>query len=88
MTKNERHEFLKASLASLAGAAAVSIPGCRSACYRPARIEPDKAAHREELTEKLKEIAEESPGEAPDNVGAMCYVPAGIAEMGAKKPSN
>ena len=29
MTKNERREFLKASLASLAGAAGVSIPGCK-----------------------------------------------------------
>ena len=74
MTKNERRKFLKASLASLAG---ISIPGCRSAmCYAQARPEPteveaaaEKAAHREGLTEQLKEM---KPQEEPLR-GAMCY---------------
>ena len=43
MTENERRKFLKASLASLAGAAGVSLPGCESytACCYDMAIEPE-----------------------------------------------
>ena len=82
MTETERRKFLKASLASLAGAAGVSLPGCEryhtACCYAQAEPEPtdanaEKAAHREELTEKLKELAETDPGEEFDPISADCY---------------
>ena len=100
MTANERRKFLKASLASLAGAAGVSLPGCEmpgACCYKPAppqdetlppepakeetspqESEPtdtaaEKAAHREELKEQLKELGETDPGEEFDPISADCY---------------
>ena len=102
MTETERRKFLKASLASLAGAAGVSLPGCNRepCCYdvaipeserdntdapesvkeetpspepEPTDAAAEKAAHREELTEQLKELAETDPGDEFEIISADCY---------------
>ena len=67
MTENERRKFLKASLASLAGAAGVSLPGCEipgACCYKPAHLEDEPPQPEPEP------VKEETPPTEPEPTDA------------------